>query len=273
MTRQNRKNRFRGEDNSSLILTASIVLVAVIAFVMAYILYGNRLSKQARISNTDTRENISNARLLNTITNKVEASEVSTSIGKSVNQIQKEEVNNNEEIVEKIAVNTSKVEEKLLESKKEETKEVEASTEVAKEENKDKIPSFIKPVDGDVIKDYSSDNLVYSNTLEEWTTHLGIDFAAEKTSVVKAAEEGIIKTIKNDPRYGLTLVIEHEDGYTSMYANLLSTEFVQIGEKVEQGQTIATVGNTAMFEIADETHLHFEILKDGVNVDPNLYIK
>ena len=82
-----------------------------------------------------------------------------------------------------------------------------------------------------------------------------------------------MKSIKNDPRYGLTVVIEHSNGFTSMYANLLSTEFISVGEKVTKGQTIATVGNTATFERADETHLHFEILKDGVNVDPNLYIK
>ena len=54
---------------------------------------------------------------------------------------------------------------------------------------------------------------------------------------------------------------------------MLSSEFVSVGEKVSQGQTIGTVGNTAIFEIADETHLHFEITKDGEDVDPNIYIK
>lgn len=46
-----------------------------------------------------------------------------------------------------------------------------------------------------------------------------------------------------------------------------------VGEKVEKGQTIGTVGNTANFEIADEPHLHFEILKENVQIDPNMYIK
>ena len=45
------------------------------------------------------------------------------------------------------------------------------------------------------------------------------------------------------------------------------------GEKVSTGQTIGTVGNTATFEIADESHLHFEILKDNIQVDPTIYIK
>ena len=45
------------------------------------------------------------------------------------------------------------------------------------------------------------------------------------------------------------------------------------GEKIEKGQSIGTVGNTAAFEIADEPHLHFEMIKDSTQVDPNIYIK
>ena len=67
-----------------------------------------------------------------------------------------------------------------------------------------------------------------------------------------------MKSIKNDPRYGLTVVIEHTNGFQTIYSNLLTAEFVEEGEEVKQGDTIATVGNTATFEIADESHLHFE---------------
>ena len=133
-----------------------------------------------------------------------------------------------------------------------------------------------KIIDNEVyakIKDYSSDNLVYSVTLDEWTTHLGIDYKSEKTDIVKASADGKIKSIKNDPRYGLTVIIAHDDGYKTVYSNLLTSEFVVEGEKVTTGQTIGTVGNTATFEVADESHLHFEILKDNVQVDPTIYIK
>ena len=54
---------------------------------------------------------------------------------------------------------------------------------------------------------------------------------------------------------------------------LLTAEFVVEGEQVKQGQTIGTVGSSATFEIADEPHLHFEILKDSIYVDPSIYIK
>ena len=115
--------------------------------------------------------------------------------------------------------------------------------------------------------------MIFSETLQEWTTHTGIDIKADKTTVVKSAEKGTVKSIKNDPRYGLTVVVEHENGFKTVYSNLLTSEFVVEGEKIEKGQSIGTVGNTAAFEIADEPHLHFEMIKDSTQVDPNIYIK
>ena len=133
--------------------------------------------------------------------------------------------------------------------------------------------NFEKPVEGDIVRDFAVENLIYSETLQEWTIHTGIDIKADKTTVVKASEAGTVKTIKNDPRYGLTIIIEHANGFQTVYSNLLTSEFVVEGEKVEKGQSLGTVGNTAAFEIADEAHLHFEILKDCVQVDPNIYLK
>lgn len=133
--------------------------------------------------------------------------------------------------------------------------------------------SFSMPVDGEIVREFAKDNLIYSETLQEWVTHTGIDIKAEKTTVVKAAEAGTVKSIKNDPRYGLTIVIEHEGNFQTVYSNLLTSEFVVEGEKVEKGQSIGTVGNTAVFEIADEPHLHFEIIKDSIQVDPSIYLK
>lgn len=148
----------------------------------------------------------------------------------------------------------------------------ENKTEEKKQETKKEL-KFQKPIEGEMVREYAKDNLIYSNTLEEWVTHLGIDIKADKTTVVNAAEAGTIKSIKNDPRYGLTIVIEHDDEFQTVYSNLLTSEFVVEGEKVEKGQAIGTVGNTAVFEITDDPHLHFEILKNSVQEDPSIYIK
>ena len=169
-----------------------------------------------------------------------------------------------QEIVEK----EESKEEKGTENKKEETVKTEAKvTEEIKE------PVFEKPVEGEIIKKFAKDTLVYSETLDEWVVHNGIDIKADKTTVVKAAEAGTVKAIKNDPRYGLTIVIQHDMDYITVYSNLLSTEFVVEGEKVEKGQGVGTVGNTGAFEIADEPHLHFEIQKAGEAIDPSNYIE
>ena len=64
--------------------------------------------------------------------------------------------------------------------------------------------------------------------------------------------------------------LEHDVDY---YESLYPERELKEGEKVTSGQTIGTVGNTASFEILDESHLHFEILKNGEQIDPNMYLK
>ena len=146
------------------------------------------------------------------------------------------------------------------------------NTNQTQEETESEI-KFIYPVEGEVVKEFAKDSLIYSETLEEWITHTGIDIKADRSTVVKAVADGTVKSIKNDPRYGLTVTIEHSDGYVSSYSSLLTAEFVKEGEKVTQGQTIGTVGNSAVFEVAQDNHLHFELLKDGSNINPEMYLK
>lgn len=154
-----------------------------------------------------------------------------------------------------------------------ENRTTEVSNKVLTNKVEEKKLEFSAPIAGEIIKDFAIDSLIYSKTLEEWTTHSGIDIKAEKMSIVTASEAGTIESIKNDPRYGLTITIAHRDGLKTIYSNLLSTEFVKELEEVEKGQTIGTVGESASFEIADEPHLHFEMYKDGEPVNPTIYFK
>ena len=278
MSRRFRRNG-NSDTNISMYVIGGIAVIVVIAFVISYVVYTNSISKQARL---DTNESLGianqtdDSQMINMITNEQNSEAVSSSIGRTVNEMENAEVENQEvESTNKMAVNTSNTQDEQNEETNQEVNETSTNEEsnVVEETPVVQDPTFAKPVEGEVLKDYSKDNLTYSNTLDEWTTHLGIDYVAEKTDIVKASADGTIKSIKNDPRYGLTVVIEHANGFESVYSSLLTAEFVSVGEEVKQGQTIATVGNTATFEIADETHLHFEIKKDGENVDPNIYIK
>ena len=136
-----------------------------------------------------------------------------------------------------------------------------------KKEDEEEI-KFVEPVKGEIIREFAPESLVYSETLKEWITHNGVDIKADKASVVVSACDGKVSAINNDPRYGLTVIIEHKDGYKTVYSNLLTAEFVVEGEDVKAGQTIGTIGNSANFEIADDYHLHFELIKDGNYLDP-----
>ena len=201
-------------------------------------------------SNTNSTNDVSNSEKNKNTTSSVK----NTNAEKSSNSI-KNGVNQVDELDTKSEANNSNanVQNNVVETKKEIT--------------------FVKPTEGDIICEYAKENLIYSETLKEWITHTAIDIKADKTSVIKASADGIVKSIVNDPRYGLTVVIEHDDGYETVYANLLTAEFVVAGEEVTQGQTIGTAGNTASFESSMECHLHFELIKDGEYLDPAIYLK
>lgn len=131
-----------------------------------------------------------------------------------------------------------------------------------------KKPTFVLPLEGKIITDYAMDRLLYSKTLDEWRTHSGIDIEAPRGEAVKAVADGFIKEIKEDPCYGITIVIDHENGYKSIYSNLASAGMVSVNQKVKAGDAISSVGNTAIFECADPPHLHFEMYKDDKLIDP-----
>lgn len=239
-----------------LYVSGASLIVIIATFIITSVVYNNNLEKYS--SSGLTSEQM--ASLVPNLENDTE--EASTSIGKDIN-----------EVVEEIAVleeNTLPEEtENLLPTNSEEVENTEEVSQVVEEVIPD--PTFTKPVEGEIIKEFAKDSLVYSQTLDEWITHYGIDIKADRTTVVKASAPGTVQAIKNDPRYGLTIIVEHVNGYKTVYSNLLSTEFVSEGETVEEGQSLGTVGNSAAFEIADEPHLHFEIIKNEEYLDPKIY--
>lgn len=272
-----KRNIQKANMGKSLYTSAGIISLIVIIFAIGIFVYGNKNAQSSKIADLGSSD----------ITSLVEgggitSKQASSQIGKSVNEVKEE---SNTLVVDTEKENNSKKNEvqqikeqtttKTTNSKDvaNKTKEKADEEEKTKQETKKADPVFSMPVEGEVIKEYAKDKLVYSDTLKEWITHAGIDIKADKTTIVKASEEGTVKSIKNDPRYGLTVVIEHNNGFSTVYSNLLTAEFVTAGESVKKGQTIGTVGNTATFEISDESHLHFEILKDNVQIDPNMYIK
>ncbi len=132
--------------------------------------------------------------------------------------------------------------------------------------------AVIKPVNGDIINNFSNGELVKSKTLSVWKTHDGIDVAADVGTAVKSMTTGVITEISNDPLMGVTVVIDHGSGYEGWYCSLSAQTPLSEGDTVEAGTVIGEVGTTAEAEISEPPHLHFGLKKNNAWVDPAEYL-
>ena len=129
------------------------------------------------------------------------------------------------------------------------------------------------PVDGEVLSGYAMEVLSYNETTRDWRVHNGVDFAAPEGTAVVAAADGQVYTVYEDDQMGMTVVIRHEGGYTTRYSSLSADVAVSAGQDVALGQTIGTVGTTALMETALGDHVHFTVLKNDQTVDPAEFLK
>lgn len=140
-----------------------------------------------------------------------------------------------------------------------------------------KSSSFHSPVKSEaatLTNEYAMDHLIYSVTLDQYMTHCGLDIEAPEDTQVIAIADGTATAVYNDDRFGKSIEITHSDGsgLVSVYSNLSTNEMVEIGDTVKAGQIIGGVGSTGLFESLEPAHLHLEILKDGVYVNPQEYV-
>ena len=132
--------------------------------------------------------------------------------------------------------------------------------------------TFISPVAGTVMKNHSTTVPVYSETLEEWRIHTGIDISTEEGADVFAAASGEVTKVYSHPLLGKSVEITHDGGVKTVYSNLSAENLPAVGAKVLSGEKIGNVGDSAVSEIADEAHLHFEVLVNDASVNPLDYI-
>ena len=136
-----------------------------------------------------------------------------------------------------------------------------------------KLPSFSLPVSGKLSAVHDSELQVFSQTMNDYRVHLGVDILTNESAPVYAAADGTVMQIWEDVRMGQCIAIKHSGDAVSIYKNLskeLPNGIIE-GATVRAGQQIASVGSTAMVEIAEEPHLHFEMTVGGLAVDPLEY--
>lgn len=132
--------------------------------------------------------------------------------------------------------------------------------------------TFIAPVVGKVFKEHSTTIPVFSQTLEAWRIHTGIDISTAEGADVFAVAPGEVTKVYSDPMLGNTVEITHTNGAKTRYSNLSANNLPAVGTQVDGGAKIGSVGDSAISEIADETHLHFEMFVNDTSVNPLDYI-
>lgn len=137
------------------------------------------------------------------------------------------------------------------------------------------VPELSSPVaaTGKLMKSHSTDVQVFSQTMQDWRVHLGIDILTEANAQVLAAANGSVKKIWQDPMMGWCVALSHSGDCVTVYKNLSAelAEGLKEGILVKKGQLLGYVGDTAMLEIAEEPHLHMEMTVGGMQVDPMEY--
>ena len=131
---------------------------------------------------------------------------------------------------------------------------------------------YTVPLHGKISKQFSNEVPIYSQTLDEYVVHNGVDIAAPADTQVVAVADGTITKVYNDDKLGITIELSHGNGIVTKYSNLSTTKMVGEGDVVKKGQPISGVGSSALFESLESPHLHFEVLKDGVAIDPSDYM-
>lgn len=101
------------------------------------------------------------------------------------------------------------------------------------------------------------------------TKHFAVDLVASKDTPVKSIADGTVLFAEWTSETGYVIIIEHQDGFTSVYKHNGSLTKSQ-GDLVKAGEVIASIGNTG--ELTTGPHLHFELWRKGKPVDPQNYI-
>lgn len=131
-------------------------------------------------------------------------------------------------------------------------------------------PAFSLPENAQILAEFSNE-LAFNTSLNDWRTHNGIDIAVENGGSVTAMSDGKISEISSD-EMGNFVVIENNGGFEGKYCGLSSVEDINEGDEIKSGDVLGIV-TESKGENTAESHLHFELYKDGSLVNPSEYIK
>lgn len=127
--------------------------------------------------------------------------------------------------------------------------------------------SFIFPLkEAKVLKGYFPKSPVFSETMGDWRTHSGMDFAAQEGEEVLSVGNGVVTKVVSDSKWGYIIEVDH-GSFTGRYCSIDQEGAAAIGTELKCGDVIGYV-STVPIESGDEPHLHFEAIKNGSTIAP-----
>ncbi len=127
---------------------------------------------------------------------------------------------------------------------------------------------YMLPAGTDIVKDFSMGIPVFSDTMNDWRTHNGVDFGGTEGDSVLAAADATVTAVYEDTSWGGVIELDFGNGATAKYCGLqFDSITLSVGDTVKQGETVGVLGKIPV-EAKEGCHLHYEMSMDGVIVDP-----
>ncbi len=123
------------------------------------------------------------------------------------------------------------------------------------------------PVEGSVLLDYSMDSTIFFPTLQQYEYNPSMVFSAKVNDKVYFVAKGKITSITTNEETGCTVTQDIGDGYTAIYGQLKELNF-EVGDMVQSGQVVGYVSEPTKYYSVEGSNVYFQLLKDGVPVDP-----
>ncbi len=124
---------------------------------------------------------------------------------------------------------------------------------------------FVRPALGEITSGFG--NRLHP-ILGYYRLHAGVDYNGNTGDPIIASRNGVVILAEYYGGYGHTVILDHGDGFTTLYAHL-SAYNVSVGDTIEAGRTLGAMGSTGL---STGPHLHFEIRRNGTPVDPLPYL-
>ena len=123
------------------------------------------------------------------------------------------------------------------------------------------------PIEGSVLLDYSMDSTIFFPTLQQYQYNPAMVLSGAVNDKVYFVARGKITNIETNEVTGCTVTQDIGDGYTAIYGQLKELNF-EVGEMVESGQVVGYVSEPTKYYAVEGSNVYFQLLKDGMPIDP-----